>query len=244
MKQKFRLFHLPVFIVVLVGLALALVLHFSQPRDSLLDYALTLQDGQFICEDGSIWELNRGIYGDRVNIRLIGKAKNKRFQNFGPLIDADKLLPHEYAIAAEKMRLIFLSSDGSVWFAPNDVTADNVSQIIPYYTIPAPKFEPIDGSMDATVKSYRSTRSGYRAYMIKALGRNHTARAYLSVELKDGRYYIYSTTGEISAYGKHCSYLINFPTASTIYRNALRGNYLVELCLDDKIVDQIELNTY
>lgn len=134
MKQGFRLFHFPVFIAVLVGMALALILHFSQPRDSLLDYALTLQDGQFICETGKIYEAVADYpASDRIYARCIGDANGDFVVNFGST-PAENLLPHEFAMQMTVYGSIFIDNSGNVWHDTHEVCNGENALLVQYLT--------------------------------------------------------------------------------------------------------------
>ncbi len=177
MKQKFRLFHLPIFIAVLVGLALALVLHFNQPRDSLLDYALTLQDGQFICETGKIYEAVADYpASDRIYARCIGEANGDFVVNFGS-IPAEKLLPHEFAMQMTVYGSIFIDNRGNVWHDTHEVCNGKNALLVQYLT-PAALLDRSD-AVEINIH-YGSLKQDYRR---DAIGTKHEVFTYYPISL-------------------------------------------------------------
>ena len=69
-------------------------------------------------------------------------------------------------------------------------------------------------------------------------GRSHTVSAYLSVQLKNGKYYISRSTGKITAYSSKCTYNIDLPSNSAIYRSTVPGDYMIEFCIGNEIFAQ------
>ena len=118
MKPKFRIFHLPIFIIGLLGAAFTLFLYFISPRDSLHQYALTLEAGQLVSADGYVWAVESEEDGSlRVNIlHAVGgknffEQQNSKNTAWMPANGADM------AILVFGNEMVFLRSDGSIWNA-------------------------------------------------------------------------------------------------------------------------------
>lgn len=235
MRIRFKLWHLPLFMISLLGALLSIVLHLTAPKDSLLDYALSLDSNDtFVCEDGSLWKLNRGGVG-RAYVRLVGSVADKRFRVVRSAFDASKLLPHEYAMATEQFRLIFVRGDGSVWLCPY-TTDDKDTLLIPFYI--EPELIPCERAIGAVIKPARADRSAHSSFDVMLDGRSHTVSAYLSVQLKNGKYYLSRSTGKITTYSSKCTYNIDLPSNSAIYRSTVPGNYMIEFCIGNEIFAQ------
>ncbi len=82
--------------------------------NSMLDYAPNLKDGQFICENGYIYETvkeyNRGL----IIANRVGHSGCRFTVLFGRK-PAEKLLPHEYALQTTDRESIFMDNQGTVW---------------------------------------------------------------------------------------------------------------------------------
>ena len=112
--KKIRFFHLPVFMVALFGLILSVVLYMFFPGNSLAEYALTLEDGQFICENGYIYETIE-VYDSGTVVANRLKHSLCRFTILFGTKPAVKLLPHEYAMQITDYKTIFMDNQGTVW---------------------------------------------------------------------------------------------------------------------------------
>ena len=115
MKNSFQIHHLTIFISALLLAVFAIVLHCFAPGDSLLDYALTLEDGQFICETGYIYEAVADYpQTDRIYVRHIGEVRRDFNVSFGST-PSEKLLPHEFAMQMTEYGSIYIDNRGQVW---------------------------------------------------------------------------------------------------------------------------------
>ena len=114
MKNRFQIHHLPIFISALLITVFAIVLHCFAPGDSLLDYALTLEDGQFICETGYIYEAKVDFDDGIVSADRAAKVHNKFKSRFGKT-PASELLPHEFAMQLTDFGSIFIDNQGQTW---------------------------------------------------------------------------------------------------------------------------------
>lgn len=114
MKKQVRIHHLPIFISALLLAVFAIVLHCSAHGDSLLDYALTLEDGQFICETGYIYEAKADYDDGIVFADRFKKVHNKFKTRFGKT-PASELLPHEFAMQLTDFGSVFIDNRGQTW---------------------------------------------------------------------------------------------------------------------------------
>ena len=112
--KKIRIFHLPVFIAALFGIFLSIALYMIFPGNSLAEYALTLEDGQFICENGYIYEKVKETYSGLVTANRIRHSGCRFTILFGRTPSA-KLLPHEYAMQITDRGTVFMDNQGTVW---------------------------------------------------------------------------------------------------------------------------------
>ena len=112
--KKIRIFHLPTFMAALFGLILSIALYILFPGNSLAEYALTLEDGQFICENGYIYETIK-IYDSGTVVANRQKHSLCRFTILFGTKAAFKLLPHEYAMQITDYKTIFMDNQGTVW---------------------------------------------------------------------------------------------------------------------------------
>lgn len=175
--RKIRIFHLPVFIIVIIGLALALYLHISQPRESLLDYALTLKDGQFICETGRIYEAVADYpTSGRIYAKRVGEVKGNFKVNFKNT-PAEKLLPHEFAMQMTDYGSIYIGSDGSVWHDTHEEYNENNALLLQYLTPAAV----LDSSNAAELNIYDGDL--YQDYTRDLLGIKHKIYNYYALSL-------------------------------------------------------------
>ena len=240
MKHKIRIFHLPVFLSVIAGIVLMAIVHFTTPDTSLLDYAMSIGGSStFVCEDGTLWRLSIDR-GSRVHVQRTGEASEKAFRQIHSPINAAALLPHEYAMCTEKYRLIFIRGDGSIWLCPNVDPDPANTELIPFYVFPNLSYDESAGQ-DIEWKHYSGVRGhsgGYVSYYITS-PEEQNIRAYLSVELKDGRYYLAEvnaltiSTGLSSRYN---TYSLEVPLPAQWRRKNIPGDYLIELCTDRSTV--------
>lgn len=206
--KKIRIFHLPVFMSALFGLILAIVLYITVPGESLLDYALTLEDGQFVCETGNIYEFAEVDPNGITLATWVGRAPRKFKTRFGKA-PANELLPHEFAMQLTDPGSIYADNQGRIWCHASECRYDAaVASLKLYITAPATEFDGksvgdiridiesknLSGSVPYTndyinyrvlTLPYTPTPSpsdyGYYKYV-------HATDIELSVTLKDGQY--------------------------------------------------------
>ena len=257
--NKIRIFHLPLFVIILLCGIFAAVLHITTPKPTLdytllPEYALALEDGQFICEDGSIWRMRRDSSNGDVNLMRISEVEHRLFTDIRNASNASELLPYEYAMATETDRLIFLRNDGSVWLATDDVISPDKTLVIPFYIIPSPQL-PLSGEeIEITQGDYESPESlqfmsEYHHYCVHLNSSRYATRnfsVYLSVDLIDGRYYLNGFSDIIFRYGEVPLYYFDLyiPSSSRLHRTAIEGNYTIEFCYLDRAVSEVHRTSY
>ena len=199
MKLKFRLFHFPVYIFVFIGLLLTFYLYFTQPRDSLYDYALTLEDGQFVSETSGLWETSVVFPRScRIFVEHAGDVEDRNLRTDFYGMSADKLLPHEFAMAINHYERVFLGSDGSVWYNVQDPVRPTTALLEQDSALSAPVTpSDIPEIGNVTLKEYGSSVTSIQvrehATLIKFFFTSDKAEltdpaCYLYVRLKDGWY--------------------------------------------------------
>ena len=111
-------YHRLVFTFFLICAVAVLALHIygNRPRDSLLDYALTLEDGQFVSDAGALWRVTETGRDDRLYVERVGEVSKEysfttEFKNSKP----EELLPHELAMELLDHGRVFIRNDGSIW---------------------------------------------------------------------------------------------------------------------------------
>ena len=230
--KKIKIFHLPVFIAALLGGVLAAVLYTIVPGESLLDYALTLEDGQFVCETGNIYEFAEVDLNGITLATWVGRAPRKFKTRFGKT-PAKELLPHEFAMQLTDPGSIYADNQGRIWCHASECLYDStVASLKLYISAPATEFERksvgdiqidiasknLSGSIPYTndyinkrvlTLPYTPTPSpsdyGYYKYV-------RTTDIELSVTLKDGQYILHCGRGTI----RHVSFP---PMGYKVYTN-------------------------
>ena len=255
--KKIRIFHLPVFVIILLCGISAAVLHITTPKPILdhtllPEYALALEDGQFICEDGSIWRMRRDSRNGDVNLTRISEVDHRLFTDIRKASHASELLPYEYAMATETKRLIFLRNDGSVWLATDDVIYPDKTLVIPFYIIPSPQldvsYEEIlitpEGNDTAIIANRLKSYHRYYVYLESTRYALDNFSAYLSVELKDGRYYLSESADLVRWNNEPLLWQFFLPTSEQLHRASIPGNYTIEFCYFDRVVSEVQRTSY
>ena len=178
MKIKFRLYHYPVYISVFIGLALVLHLYLAEPRDSLYDYALTMEEGQFVSETGYIYETVADFpESERIFVKRIGEAKGYDFKVNFKKKPAEDLLPHEFTMHMNDYGSVYISSDGSVWCDTRDDRSVDRALLVQYLS-PAREFN-AEGAAELRI----SGGSLQQNYTRDPLGRSNEEYNYYSLSL-------------------------------------------------------------
>ena len=141
--MRYIRFHLPLFAVLLVcTLALCAYILLQPTRLALQDIAETLEAGQFLCEDGSIWQVmgEEGYTVQYVTVKKVGKIDSKTIKHeFGNKISGE-LSAAEYAQRVTYYGGVWVDSNGEVWKrsrkgsqAPNDKVA--ILNLVPFFEL-------------------------------------------------------------------------------------------------------------
>lgn len=117
-------------IVVIAAVAVVCVFKSQQPKQSLLDKAMELENGQLLCADGTLWQRDE----DAQELNVIVKCGKLRGEIPEPYVQGEipiNMLPFEYATYSTEKRAVFLDNTGGVWRLKNE--AEDYCVIEPFY---------------------------------------------------------------------------------------------------------------
>lgn len=114
--MRYIRFHWPLLAAGVVCILLLCTAFFEPPRELLQDMAMELEAGQFICEDGTIWQISdKPNYSKYTQVRKIGETDPERIKHeFGNKVTGP-LSPVEYAQRVNSYGYVWVDSDGGVW---------------------------------------------------------------------------------------------------------------------------------
>lgn len=115
--MRYIRFHLPLFAALLVcTLALCAYILLQPTRLALQDIAETLEAGQFLCEDGSIWQISDKPNPSKYTyVQRIGEIDPETIRHeFGNKVDG-ALSAAEYAQRVSRYGDVWVDSEGGVW---------------------------------------------------------------------------------------------------------------------------------
>jgi len=134
-------FHRTLFAVILACILLLCIPLFEPPRKPLADMAAELEAGQFLCEDGSIWQLmGEEGYTPYATVRKVGEIAAETIQNeFRNKVDG-AISGAEYAQRVSAYGMVWVDREGGVWKPSKDgshTTTDGVEfmNLFPFFTL-------------------------------------------------------------------------------------------------------------
>jgi|GEM_PF-5637367 len=131
--MRYIKFHWKLFVPILACVLLLCTTFFKPPRKPLEDIALELESEQFICEDGTIWQLlGEEGYTSYVPVRKIGEiAPETILHEFGNRTDGP-IGAVEYAQRVSSYGMVWVDGNGKAWEPSRDgsnMTNDGVEII-------------------------------------------------------------------------------------------------------------------
>lgn len=154
--MRYLKFHRTLFAALLVcTLALCASVLLQPPREPLLEKAMELEAGQFICEDGSIWQISdKPNYSKYAYVQRIGGIDPETIQHeFGNRVK-EPVSAAEYAQRVCRYGDVWLTNSGEVWtrtstgyLVPHDELGDFVT-LVPFFQLSE---EIADSSVNAPV---------------------------------------------------------------------------------------------
>lgn len=197
MKPKFRIFHLPLFISALLGIALIAYSYLSTPRDSIHTYALTLEENSFICGDGYTYVLSVPLPDGRLSLTRSPDSRHKEFVLDFIVSASQTTLPYKLAFSALSPEQVFIPNDGSVWRL-DEKEKDNF--IITPYAVPADDTEAERKLPSESKSTVTSDREHYHlgiSFYFESEKELGSVTCRLAVKFKDGWYYMGSDECEL-----------------------------------------------
>jgi len=248
--KKLRIFHLPVFIAAVLGLILSAVLYLYASGYSMADYAQTLKDGQFICENGYIYEAIEVKDSGIVIANRVGHSLCRFTVLFGRK-PTDTLLPHEFAMQVTDQGSIFMDNQGTVWLVKS-LNADSGQVRLTQFFLPAADLDTAEVD-ELQIDSKTQKLSGGGLYYPPAAPTNDFAltipfKANLTSELNTYRKYFSATNVEFSVKLKDGWHSVDIYRPNTqysidpyIYNQSVK---LLHLCRNTYMNGQCRLTVY
>lgn len=249
--KKIKIFHLPVFIAALLGGIIAVVLYMYVSGNSLADYARNLQDGQFICENGYIYEKIKETDSGLITANRVGHSGCRFTILFGRK-PADKLLPHEYAMQITDYGSIFMDKQGTVWLLQN-LNHNSTQARLSQFFLPSAELDTADVGqlpIDSATQKLSGGGSSYYPHSVPINYHSITIpfKAELTSELNTYRKYFRNTKVEFSVKlkdGWHCVDVYRPNTQYSIDPNKYNQSIkLLNLCRGVYMNAQCRLTVY
>jgi len=160
-------------------------------KQSLLDYALTLEDGMYICDNGSLWKQADNFGDGALLVESVERPEWWRFFKHNFLRSADKLLPHEFALTISSNQHLLIANDGTIWHSEREMDSSEHERaiIFPFMT-PSPIDETQAEQLPGPVPKLTGMNAPYRRLYLTTKDTPYdTAVLYVSVLLADGNWY-------------------------------------------------------
>ena len=119
--MRYIKFHWKLFLLILACVLLLCTTFFKPPRETLWDIASGLESGQFICEDGTIWQiLGKEGYTSYATVQRVGEiAPETILHEFGNRV-TEPMGTVEYAQRVSEYGNVWVDCNGEVWKPSGD----------------------------------------------------------------------------------------------------------------------------
>lgn len=139
--MRYIKFHWKLFVPILACVLLLCTTFFKPPRETLWDIASGLEAGQFICEDGTIWQLlGEEGYTSYATVKKVGEiAPETILHEFGNRV-TEPMSAVEYAQRVSAYGMVWVDNAGKAWEPSRDgghMTTDGVEiiNLFPFFEL-------------------------------------------------------------------------------------------------------------
>ena len=132
-------------VAVIAAVAAIALISIRKPRSLLLDKAMELENGQFLCEDGTVWEARSPEENDsKTAVKFVRETDPKTIEHEPEITRSEEMGAIEYAQAVSAYGSVYADSSGGVWktlgeYRHPDGRGDMYLQ--PYYSLSEPEVD-------------------------------------------------------------------------------------------------------
>ncbi len=217
---------------VAAAIIVAMIINSVRPETTLFDYAQTLDEGMFVCENGFLWRTVSEFDGEYLRVEKCGKAEPPKFAKHASHWEPDRMCAWEMACVVS---YAFIGSDGSIWQPVWGSELGDTIELVPF-AIPAEEYEDT-GYLDLCGFSGRVSHAYAKCNFVRDEDDLNGTKALLAVRYKDGWHYVSSriieAKGQKSLHSDTWAYYVEIHFEDCIYAvTPNNSNFVIQLRID------------